>query len=220
MKLISAVLARNEADRYLARVLDRLLQFSDHILLLDDHSADQTIEVAQSYGCLVQSRNGSGPMWGQERAARAELWAWASQVAEDGWVLICDADQILYGDIRPLMESWICNAWAFPLYDCWDQEQQYRADGYWQGYQLARPWFFCPSRVPDGYVPVWDREGLHTGHCPSNFPLACGSAPADIYWQHLGWLTLSDRNEKYQRYMAHQQHLTAFELAHLESVHP
>jgi glycosyltransferase involved in cell wall biosynthesis len=196
-------------------VLRHCLSFSDQVLVLDDGSTDGSPELAHELGCQVLRRDGAS-MWGQEAPARAELWHWGAEAAGDGWLLICDADQILYGDIRPLLRTTQHNAWAWSLFDCWNDERYYRADGFWQGYKLARPWLFKPSTLTE--PALWPDRALHTGHCPANFPMRCGTAPYDIYWSHLGWLNPADRQAKYQRYMTQADHLTPFERAHVASI--
>ena len=157
-------------------------------------------------------------MWGREASARQELWEWGAEEAGDGWLLICDADQILHGDVKPLTETWVHNAWSMPLFDCWDSETTFRADGYWQGYQHPRAWLFRPGMVTPGWQAEWPARGMHTGHAPANFPLFAGIAPVDVYWQHLGWVKPEDRAAKYDLYMREADQLTPFERAHVESI--
>lgn len=214
-QLVSALLVKDEKDRYLERVLRRCLEFSDAVIVLDDGSTDGSPELAETLGCQVRRRSGAA-MWGQEAPARAELWEWLAAEAGDGWALVCDADQVLHGDLRPYLLTTQHNAWAFPLFDCWDDERYYRADGFWQGYTVARPWLFRPSALRE--TPLWPARGLHTGHCPTNFPLHCGTCGPDVYWSHLGWVKAEDRRQKYERYMACADQLSAFELAHAQSI--
>jgi glycosyltransferase involved in cell wall biosynthesis len=49
MSVIVQLMVRNEADRYLARVLDNASKFADKIIVLDDHSTDKTEEICRSY---------------------------------------------------------------------------------------------------------------------------------------------------------------------------
>ena len=44
--LVTAIMAKNEATRYLPQVLLRCKEFSDRVLVLDDRSTDETAEVA------------------------------------------------------------------------------------------------------------------------------------------------------------------------------
>ena len=102
-KLVTALLVKNEADRYLRRVLQCCWKFSDAVLVLDDRSTDNSVQLAKDLNCQVRIRGSlTGEAWGKEALARAELWDWAAEEAGDGWVLICDADMLLHGDPRPL----------------------------------------------------------------------------------------------------------------------
>ena len=215
--IVTAILARNEADRFLERVIRHHLPFGP-VLVLDDGSTDATAEVARNAGATVRQRIDTTPMWGAESTARAELWTWAAEVAGDGWVLICDADQLLQGDPAPLCTSWTVNTWCFPLYDLWDSEATYRADGFWAGYKNARAWLFRPREVPEGWEPEWGVRGIHTGHAPLNWPTMAGVAPADVYWLHLGYLTAAQRRQKYLKYREVWDQLSPFERAHATSI--
>jgi hypothetical protein len=235
MKLVTAVLARNEGapDRYLRCVLKNALSFSDKVLLLDDNSQDNTREIALDLEVSVSKRPASVPAWGAERSARQELWEWGAKEAKDGWLLLMDADMVLHGDPRPLCLSWDCNAWAFSLWDLWDDEQHARVDQWWAGGPtMPRPWLFCPSRggdqpltfgPPDAigrkdWTPRWNDRGVHVGHCPQNFNLVCGIAPPDIYWLHYAYLKKEHRVQKYAQYLAVKDQLSEFELAHAASI--
>lgn len=215
--LVSAILAKDEAHKDLERVLRSCLSFSTAVCLLDDRSTDETPKIAASLGCQVRGRSIlRPPAWGAESIARAELWEWGAEVAQDGWLLIVDADMILHGDPRDLTKSWDVNAWGFTLRDMWSPTE-FRVDGYWAyGPQVARPWLFRPSACPN---PQWDTRGMHVGHCPSNFPLVMGVAPPDVYfWEHLAYLTPERRQTKHQQYLSQKDKLNPHELAHAMSI--
>lgn len=216
MRLITALLVKNEADRYLKQVLERCASFSDDILVLDDGSTDDSVAVAQSMGCIVKQRPQPGA-WGNEAPARAELWDRAVKLAKDGWVLINDADQLLHGDPRPLCETWEVNAWAFVLHDLWTPTH-YRTDGHWQAHNNPRPWMVRPSGVPP-FVPTWGARGMHVGHLPPNIPLTCGIAPPSKYWwEHMAYASPEQRKAKWQQYRDVADQLTPAERAHAESI--
>ena len=216
-KLIGAVLARNEATKFLTPVLTRLFEVCDSVLLLDDNSTDDTYKVAKGLGCSVKKRT-KPPMWGQESSARQELWAWAvSRCGEDDWVLICDADQILVGDPRPLMKSWESNAVSLPLYDAWS-ETEYRCDGFWQAHLHPRVWMVAPKRVPSGWAADWNPRGIHCGHIPTNFPATGNIFDSNVYWVHRSYATPELRKAKHRMYMERAELLSPFEQQHAASI--
>lgn len=216
-KLIAAVLARNESDKFLKPVLTRLLAVCDSVLLLDDNSTDDTYKVAKALGCSVKKRT-KPPMWGQESSARQELWGWAvSRCGKDDWILICDADQELVGDPRPLMATWESNTVCLRLYDCWSPTE-YRADGFWQGHLYPRAWMFCPHRAPAGWSATWNERQIHTGHCPQNWPTIAPIHDDCLYFRHLAYSTPELRTQKHGAYMGKSDLLSPHELAHAASI--
>lgn len=218
-RLVTAILARNEAapDRYLRRVLARCTEFSDVVLVLDDASTDDTAQVARDMGCVVATRDAEHA-WGIESPARRELWERAADLAGPaGWVLVCDADMVLVGDPRPLCDSWVCDAWGWPLADVWDDERWARVDGPWGfGPVTPRPWLYRPSalRAPA----QWNPRGVHCGHAPANFGGVMGVAPPDTYWIHLGYLKPEHRVAKHAQYAKIADQLDAFEQTHAASI--
>lgn len=146
-----------------------------------------------------------GGWWrqGRESVARAALWQLACEAAgENGWVLVFDADMLLEGilpnDLKRLTLATAVNAWAWPLCDCWDGEQQHRVDGYWQGWRVPRVWLARAHPMPD-FVPSWGTRGIHSGHLPANYPLVVGVAPG-AYWRHLSYISPEHRAAKLAAY--------------------
>jgi hypothetical protein len=214
-KLVTALLVKNEADKYLERVLKRCWEFSDDVLVLDDGSTDGSLRMAWRLGCQVRERREAG-MWGNEAPARAELWDWGAKEAGDGWLLICDADMLWHGDPRPLTLTTQHNSWALCLYDMWDGPQ-YRCDGFWQGHLYPRPWMFKPSALLE--APIWPERGIHTGHAPVNFPYNTGVLDnREYYFIHGAYWTPELRIQKYQQYKAKADQLSPFETAHATSI--
>lgn len=214
--LITALVIKNEAGNFLERVLTDCARYSDQLLVLDDCSSDASRTIAKRCGAIVRTRR-QGDMWGKEAPARRELWDWGAAVAKDGWLLICDADQLLDGDPRPYIETDLLNTWCFHLYDLWDSETSYRADGYWKAHTVPRPWLFCPSRVMEGWVADWSSRGIHTGHCPQNWPMLAGIA-TDLAWHHLAYVDRNRRRRKLEAYQQQFQQMSPFEIAHATSI--
>jgi hypothetical protein len=216
-RLVTALLVKDEKDKYLERVLRRCLEFSDEVIVLDDGSDDGSDRLAWGLGCSLHTRKETG-MWGNEAPARAELWDLGSKAAGDGWLLICDADMLLHGDPRPFLYTTVHNAWAFVLYDLWNDERYYRCDGYWQGHRYPRPWLFRPAYMEID-TPIWPAKGIHTGHCPTNAVVRAGVIDFEsLSWQHLAYLNREARLQKRVKYLEQAYQLSEFERLHAESV--
>lgn len=83
---ISAVIIVKNGARYLARVLTPLLDLCDDVVVLDSHSTDETVAIAEKAGARVEQHAflGYGP---QKRLAVS--------MAKNDWILSVDADEVL-----------------------------------------------------------------------------------------------------------------------------
>ena len=213
--IVGAVLARNEADRYLRRCLTNMLDLCDKVLLLDDHSTDSTPHLARELGVQVRERKDpAGAWWSEQRAsresvAREELWTWASsQCGIDDWCFIWDADHEVMGLTRQDLSylttrDAAVTAWACPLLDLWNDETTHRTDGWW-GLGPISPRIWLAKAWPHGLgvKGVWPAGGLHVGHVPPNFQYVAGLMPPGVFIKHYGYLKKEDRIAKHRRYLA------------------
>lgn len=202
MKIIGAMLVKNEAGRYLERVLEQMRSICDEIVVLDDCSQDDTPDICMRYGATVW--HSSQSFWGvDELIQRKRLWNYATSKAEKGdWILCLDADETIANieklpEILKQLHGRFSNvdAIAFPLYDMWD-ETHYRDDELWNAH--FRYWTMCVKYNPYRDY-VWREQELHCGRFPTNVSSYALCPPMKI--QHWGWSQEKDREEKYRRYM-------------------
>lgn len=217
-RIIGALLLRNEGapDRPLRHVLAALNAVCDDIVVLDDHSTDETPTICDEAGCLVYERSDEDLVaWGAEAAARESLWSLTNANCDPrDWILVADGDMVLHGDPEPYTWSREHNAVAWRLYDAWS-ETEYRAGGFWVGHTTPRIWMV--RAMPD-FEPRWDRDGLHVGHFPSNYPYTAAIDAMDVYWEHRAYATPAAREAKHAQYMAKADLLSPFERAHAASI--
>jgi len=210
---VGALLCRNEAapDRYLERVLANVATFVDEIVVLDDCSSDATRSICEGAAKVVQVESTDTVDrvgWWQgsrESGARAQLWRLATQHGD--WVYVFDADHELVGltpdTFRELLRAEHVNAWACPLWDCWDSDEQMRVDGYWQAHWHPRPWL-ARSQPYAGFQPDFGTRGIHSGHFPANYPFQVGLMPPGAAIKHLGYIQKEARLRKAERYLSLQ----------------
>jgi glycosyltransferase involved in cell wall biosynthesis len=198
--LIGAMLVRNEAGRYLERVLEQMRLICDKLIVLDDCSTDDTPEICRAYGAEVFYSDRS--YWGtNELRQRKFLWELATHEAKPGdWILCLDADETF--DRPDLIREYIqkaeaagCNSLAFPLYDMWSPTH-YRDDELWNAH--TRDWVMC-VRYDSSRDYVWRNTTLHCGRFPVNACARIGQTGMAL--QHWGWSRPEDRKAKYLRYM-------------------
>jgi len=192
-------LVRNEAGRFLERVLEQMRLVCDEVVVLDDASEDDTAEICRKYGAKVFHSPMS--LFGiNELVLRKTLWQYATQIAGNGgWILNLDADETLSHPekLREMIEIADRNgadALGFRLHDMWD-EKHYRDDEYWTAHR--RFWPFC-VRYDATRNYVWNEQPLHCGRFPINAVSRLVDAKIDIL--HWGWSREADRLAKYQRY--------------------
>ncbi|HBL36074.1 MAG TPA: family 2 glycosyl transferase, partial [Firmicutes bacterium] len=73
--LLAMMAVRNEAERYLKPVLDRLSNYVDGIVILDDASTDGTPDLCRAHPKVIRFERLTTPLFAQNEAAlRSKLW--------------------------------------------------------------------------------------------------------------------------------------------------
>lgn len=212
MRILGAMVARNEQDRYLSQVLEWHLEFLDGIHLFDDRSDDGTAVVAADAGAVVDVRPHDVSRFleheGDFRQAAWESFELDMQpVPGEDWVLSIDADEFFVsqtaGPERLSLERLVsfarsqeANAINLRIDEIFgvdvDGTPLKRVDGFWG--QIAAPRFF---RYQAG------------GHF-ANRRMGCGSTPTYVRpvsavkmahsILHYGYADEIDRHVKHRRY--------------------
>lgn len=193
------MIGRNESQRFLEPVLERLSTQVDKIIFTDDCSTDNTPEIAGRYAEVFQTPENLFRV--HEGQLRAFAWGMLEKYAKTGdWIIAIDCDEMLYHidnlDIKKVLSMSEYDVVNVRFYHMWN-DTQYRVDKLWAPTNSSRIFRFIEG---GGFM---------------NKKLACGSEPTYVrdwiskrnFWldsnlimQHLGYIKDEDKIAKYERY--------------------
>ncbi len=133
--LVTTIIIRNEADRYLQQNLTLLSKISTEILVVDDCSTDNSIEICRQFQNVKLVKLDRPSFLGDESVIRHKTYHTARTLNPD-WILSLDADEIfdeeIIEKIPDLLNHPTIEAWGFRIYDLWSNEKSYREDQLWE----------------------------------------------------------------------------------------
>lgn len=213
-RILGSMVMRNEADRYLESCVSYHQEFCDEIIVYDDKSTDNSVEIVEKLGCDVTVRNETDVSFMEhEGLFRQAAWDNLAIRARPGdWVLSFDADEFLVaiGDTGDLLEEVIEQADDLDLAGVQlDIPEVFaltsggipmvRMDGFWKSIKGVRLFRFEPN-----------------GRFLEKI-MGCGSAPLyvsdggvnrnslGLSLLHYGYIEYEDRLSKYQRYISKKE---------------
>lgn len=203
--LIVMMIVKNEADRYLKQCLDQISKFADKLVILDDSSTDDTVNICSNYTKYVYDAGNIS--FEKEYLLREKLFRLAtmeSKIGED-WLICLDADEIIPDKaIDNLLysvgeaEKNNADAISFRLFDMWSDEC-YREDENWNAHK--RHWVLAKKITNSLIESDFIKENLHCGRFPNNSNIVYRDETKIIDILHMGYSTQKDRKEKYKRYI-------------------
>lgn len=196
--IIAALRVKNEG-RWLREVLESI-KWCSEIYLMDDHSTDDTREIASEYGANVLTSP-----FNTFDESRDKEWLVGNISKHYGignWVLMIDGDEVLEPGGEKKIRDTIANragatAFAPQIKYLWNSREQYRVDGV---YRL----FYRPSLFMMLSNYTFRRSGangnLHPGCVPAVNRLGFRRCAASLL--HLGYMDREDRIRKWKYYNA------------------
>jgi glycosyltransferase involved in cell wall biosynthesis len=178
------------------------MKVCDKVVVLDDHSEDDSPDVCRGLGAHVWQAEArfSDCEW----RVRRQLWEIVTGTADAGdWIVSLDADEIitepeeLREELRTIGGAWPgLSAVGMRLFDMWD-EDHYRDDALWCAHRgvWVRAVRYDPLAPDD-----WRQTKLHCGSFPMHYMqllrvLACSRI------LHYSYATKEDRRRKYEWYI-------------------
>lgn len=198
VEIVAALRVKNES-RWIGEVL-QAIEWTKAIYLMDDHSTDNTREIAREYGAVVIESP-----FDTFDEARDKEWL-IGQVAKHHavgtWVLLQDGDEVLerggqLGIGRSIATRGAAMAFTLGIKFLWNSRNQYRVDGVYG--KFARPSLFM---LTGNYS--FRRSGVNGNLHPSCVPAVnrsnCRRCPVSLL--HLGYMDKEDRIRKWKFYNA------------------
>lgn len=185
---------RNEG-RWIARCVGSILPVCERVLVMDDHSTDDTREICAAIpGVTVLP----SPFTGTDEA-RDKNWLLAHAMdLKPDWIVAIDGDEML----APGAAEQLLKAMATPGHPCislrvwylWNSEEQVRTDGVYGDFHRESVF------VPNGQKFEVQR-GKPNFHC-GNVPYGCRQRRRvlQIPLLHFGYMHREDRERKYAWY--------------------
>lgn len=183
MKICAFIQMFNESTKgNLVRCLDNVKQWADDIVIYDDASTDDSVEVAKRYTphIIVGETN----CINQELYHKQQLLELALTLNPD-WIMWIDCDEILdrkgtLGGLRNLAETGTAPAYSFHETNLWRGQTYYRTDSLFDVGWFCRLWRVVPG------MRFHTSDGVHLRLFPINISLR-DVKPSDIRVIHYGF---------------------------------
>ena len=194
MTVTACLRVKNEA-RWIRRCIESILPICDDLIVFDDHSVDDTPDIARELGAFViQSEFES-----LDEVRDKNYLLDRAPIAD--WVLMIDGDEALASDqardnLRHAMLTTRASALAFPIWYLWDREDQKRVDGVYRS--MSRVSAFRPGA--QRFENTTGSANFHCGNCPQGIGRR-EFVPAPLL--HFGYMNREDRIRKYRWYQEH-----------------
>lgn len=196
LKLVGFVKCFNEGSNgNLKRCLTHLSMFCDDIVVCDDSSTDNSLEIAKKFTSnIIQMPDD----FVCEIAHKQKLLEKALELDPD-WIVFLDPDEIFdrngeIGGIRKLCHYGSkhgIDSFLFRYYDLWQSKEKYRVDGNWSKYWQKKLWRNTGNLQFNVY------NGLHRTQSPSGMT---NMRRANIKLIHYGFDSDEKIDEKYKKY--------------------
>lgn len=207
--IIGMLRVKNES-RWIERVLQAMLPACDSIHLFDDHSTDDTPEIAERLGAKVYRSEFEGL---DEQRDKQFLMGkiYGSIPKQDQhftrgnpkspyWALCLDGDEELIGNageqLHDAAASEAADSYSIRILYAWDKANQVRVDGVYENFR--RPSLFRLMNQAFQFMSTPWGGNLHCSSIPQELIGGSRSCPAELL--HYGYLDAELRKRKYDWY--------------------
>lgn len=199
MALIAQMVVRNEANRFLVRVLDDLLSYVDEIVVTDDCSTDDTFQICSDYTDFIYKTEENLFVTNEGLLRQVALDNLANHAKTGDWILAIDADEIVWPTVLPIKElikTVKYDVFGLEFVNMWS-ETHYRVDKFWAPITCTKLYRYMKGgKIKDrllacGSEPTYVEESMRMGRWMKH---------SGLVLQHLGYVRDKDKKAKYSRY--------------------
>lgn len=200
MKIIGMLRVKNEA-RWIERCLQSILPICDSVIVMDDHSDDDTLYRCQA---LPKVNAFESPFHGLDEARDKNHMLAIVEREQPDWIVAIDGDEMLASGslellqkaLKALHSRWPCL--SLRVRYLWDREDQVRVDGVYGDFH--RESVFRPNGTAR-FVTAGSGAHFHCGNVPAAIRQK-RTVLRDVVLLHFGYLHRKDRERKYAWYNA------------------
>lgn len=193
MKIVGMLRVKNEA-RWIERVLRSISPLCEEIFVFDDHSTDDTPEIASRLGTRVYLSPYEGLNEVRDKNYLLELVA----QKQPDWVLCIDGDEELEARglyiLPELATNTAAASYSLRVAYLWDREDQVRVDGIYGGFR--RPSFFRMTGQHGAQFVSQSAKGFHCSNAPMGISGWQG-LQTNVTLLHYGYLDRDTRLAKF-----------------------
>ena len=202
MTVLGMLRVKNEA-RWIERCLSSILPLCDQIIVMDDHSSDDTLLRCRSFP-KVNAFESPFEADVLNEARDKNLLLDIAKNQKPDWIIAVDGDEVLAPGSEQLLRA--AMAWPLPCLSLrvrylWDRADQVRADGVYGDFHresVFRPVFSSPE---PRFLSNSTGGNFHCGNVPWALRQK-RSVHSEIELLHFGYLHREDRERKYAWYNA------------------
>lgn len=198
--MIVACTRVKDGKKFVLPWITQMVKICEHVLILDDGSTDGTSQILQyaetSFPNRVHvTRQTNVPFDG---GRDWQILHDAAATLKPDWILALDIDELIDEDDLERFATLTATkhediqAWTFPFYYLWNDEQTYRFDGNYEKCHVIRLFRFDPARTPP-------KRASHSQMCSDELDRRL-IRTADVRVKHFGYLDPKDRLEKFLHY--------------------
>jgi glycosyltransferase involved in cell wall biosynthesis len=188
---------KNES-RWITRVIRSIQPVCQKILILDDHSSDETPDLCEQLGCvLIRSPFAKIDESRDKNFLLRNLWNSGAKVGD--FVLSIDGDELLNPDDLDVFFTLLHDTskiYSFKIEYLWDREDQLRVDRLYSS--IHRPSLFPLTSDKLTFRSTSFGGNFHCGNVPSN--VSAQQTTCSVRLIHFGYLHKEDRIRKFHFY--------------------